>query len=128
MIERKRRALLLGSGAAIGIALARPAIAQGGYPSRTIKIIAPVQPGGGVDLVARTLADRLGAVLNQSIIVDNQSGGGGVVGSGGGVRWVGVRSVRPLGGGRVVRLGPRRGWSGAPGCRPVVRGPGIGAL
>ena len=51
------------------------------YPTRTIKIIAPVQPGGGVDLVARTVADRLGQALGVAIVVDNQSGGGGVVGS-----------------------------------------------
>jgi tripartite-type tricarboxylate transporter receptor subunit TctC len=61
--------------------LAVPASAQSGYPNKPIKIIAPVQPGGGVDLVARTIADRLGQALGQSIIVDNQSGGGGVVGS-----------------------------------------------
>lgn len=55
--------------------------AQDTWPTKTIKIIAPVQPGGGVDLVARLVADRLGKVLGQSIIVDNMSGGGGIVGS-----------------------------------------------
>ena len=57
------------------------ATAQDAWPSKTIRIIAPVQPGGGVDLVARLVADRLGKVLGQSIIVDNMSGGGGIVGS-----------------------------------------------
>ena len=63
--------------------LCAPALfaAEDAYPNKTIKIIAPVQPGGGVDLVARLIADRLGKVLGQSIIVDNQSGGGGIVGS-----------------------------------------------
>src|SRR4051812_5048013 len=51
------------------------------YPNKPIKIIAPVQPGGGVDLVARTIGDRLSKALGQPVIVDNQSGGGGVVGS-----------------------------------------------
>jgi hypothetical protein len=46
------------------------AVAQGSYPVKPIKIIAPVQPGGGVDLVARTIADRLGRVLGVSIITD----------------------------------------------------------
>lgn len=55
--------------------------AQDAWPVKTIKIIAPVQPGGGVDLVARLVADRLGKVLGQSIIVENMSGGGGIVGS-----------------------------------------------
>src|SRR5215472_571142 len=83
----RRRTSLVGLGAigAIGafaaFGLALSVLAQDTYPSRTIKIIAPVQPGGGVDLVARTIADRLGAALGQSIIVENQSGGGGIVGS-----------------------------------------------
>lgn len=49
------------------------------YPSRTVKIIAPVAPGGGVDLVARTVAERLQKALAQPFIVDNMSGGGGVI-------------------------------------------------
>ena len=63
--------------------LCAPALvgAQDAWPAKTIKIIAPVQPGGGVDLVARLVADRLGKVLGQSIIVENMSGGGGIVGS-----------------------------------------------
>ena len=52
-----------------------------GYPNRTVKIIAPVAPGGGVDLVARTVAERLQRALGQPFIVDNQSGGGGVIAS-----------------------------------------------
>ncbi len=51
------------------------------YPAKPIKIIAPVQPGGGVDLVARTIGDRLSKALGQPVVVDNQSGGGGIVGS-----------------------------------------------
>jgi tripartite-type tricarboxylate transporter receptor subunit TctC len=61
--------------------LAGVAAAQGTYPSKPIKIIAPVQPGGGVDLVARQIGERLQKALGQSVIVENQSGGGGVVGS-----------------------------------------------
>jgi tripartite-type tricarboxylate transporter receptor subunit TctC len=55
--------------------------AQAAYPSRVIRIIAPVQPGGGVDLVARTIAEGLTKAFGQSAIVENQSGGGGVVAS-----------------------------------------------
>jgi tripartite-type tricarboxylate transporter receptor subunit TctC len=51
------------------------------YPTKTVKIIAPVSPGGGVDLVARTIADSLTRSLGQSFIVDNQSGGGGIIAS-----------------------------------------------
>lgn len=55
--------------------------AQATWPTRTVKIVAPVAPGGGVDLVARTMADRLGRALGQTFIVDNQSGGGGIIAS-----------------------------------------------
>src|SRR6478609_5951751 len=39
------------------------AAAQGAYPTKPIKIIAPVQPGGGVDLVARTIGERITKAL-----------------------------------------------------------------
>jgi tripartite-type tricarboxylate transporter receptor subunit TctC len=61
--------------------IAFAATAQGAYPARPIKIIAPVQPGGGVDLVARTIGERMTSALGQPVIVENQSGGGGIVGS-----------------------------------------------
>ena len=51
------------------------------YPSRTVKIIAPVAPGGGVDMTARTVAERLQRALGQTFIVENMSGGGGVIAS-----------------------------------------------
>jgi tripartite-type tricarboxylate transporter receptor subunit TctC len=61
--------------------VAGAAMAQGTYPSKAIKIIAPVQPGGGVDLVARTIGERLQKALGQPVVIENQSGGGGIVGS-----------------------------------------------
>jgi tripartite-type tricarboxylate transporter receptor subunit TctC len=106
MIQRKRRALILG---AATVALTRRSTAQAAYPSRTIKIIAPVQPGGGVDLVARTIADRLGAALGQSIIVENQSGGGGIVGS--------VATARAAPDGYTLMVG----YVGTHGTNPAVR-------
>ena len=67
---------------AAGMAMAPiQGFAQEAWPSRTIKIIAPVAPGGGVDLVARTMGDRLGEALGQAFIVENQSGGGGLIAS-----------------------------------------------
>jgi len=57
------------------------AFAQGAYPTKPIKIIAPVQPGGGVDLVARQVGERLSKALGQPVVIENQSGGGGIVGS-----------------------------------------------
>jgi len=66
----------------IAACIAAPlAFAQAAYPTRPIKIIAPVQPGGGVDLVARQVGERLSRAFNQPVVVENQSGGGGIVGS-----------------------------------------------
>src|SRR6202171_4427925 len=56
-----------------------PAIAQDKYPSRPVKIIAPQAPGGGVDLVARIIADRLRVAMGQSFVVENQAGAGGAI-------------------------------------------------
>ena len=56
-----------------------PAIAQDAYPSRPVKIIAPQAPGGGVDLVARIIADRLSTSMGQPFVIDNQAGAGGAI-------------------------------------------------
>ncbi len=56
------------------------ALAQA-YPSKTVRIVAPVQPGGGVDLVGRTVAEQLTKAMGQSFVVENISGGGGVIAS-----------------------------------------------
>jgi tripartite-type tricarboxylate transporter receptor subunit TctC len=79
MLNKYRRAWI---GLAAAMCITTPlTAAEGAYPNRPIKIIAPVQPGGGVDLVARTIGERLTKALGQSVIVENQSGGGGIVGS-----------------------------------------------
>jgi tripartite-type tricarboxylate transporter receptor subunit TctC len=51
------------------------------WPSRTITMVIPAAAGSGTDLMARELANRLGAVLKQSIIVDNKPGASGVLGT-----------------------------------------------
>src|SRR3954454_16138068 len=55
------------------------AVAQDRYPSRPVKIIAPQAPGGGVDLVARSIAEKLTQAMGQPFIVDNQAGAGGAI-------------------------------------------------
>jgi tripartite-type tricarboxylate transporter receptor subunit TctC len=73
----KRRALLR---AAPAIALAPWTAARAqGFPDKPIRYIVPVAPGGGSDMVGRTLTERWAKALNATFLVDNQSGGGGVV-------------------------------------------------
>jgi tripartite-type tricarboxylate transporter receptor subunit TctC len=78
---KRREALRAIVAGPIALSLPRLALAEDAWPSRPVRIVAPVAPGGGVDLVARTMADRLTKVFGQSFIVDNQSGGGGVIAS-----------------------------------------------
>jgi tripartite-type tricarboxylate transporter receptor subunit TctC len=51
------------------------------YPSRVIRIIVPYAAGGGTDLLARTWAEVLSKDLGQSVIVENRTGGAGVIGT-----------------------------------------------
>lgn len=51
------------------------------YPTKTIQIICPYDPGGISDLVARVLKDKLSTILGQMVVVVNKTGGGGVVGT-----------------------------------------------
>ncbi|HEY5292518.1 MAG TPA: tripartite tricarboxylate transporter substrate binding protein [Burkholderiales bacterium] len=50
-----------------------------GYPKKPIRYIVPVAAGGGNDMIARTVTERWGKLLGQPFVVDNQSGGGGVI-------------------------------------------------
>ena len=55
-------------------ALAQP------YPSKPLRIIVPFPPGGGVDIVTRTIAERLSARIGQPMVIDNRPGAGTTIG------------------------------------------------
>lgn len=60
---------------------AATAAAQSDYPSKPVKIIVNVAPGGGVDTATRIVADKLQARLGQPFVVENRPGAGGNIGA-----------------------------------------------
>ena len=63
-----------------GAVLALPAVAQQ-YPVKPVRLVVPFPPGGGVDVTARILAQRLSERTGQSFIIDNRSGASGIIGT-----------------------------------------------
>ena len=57
----------------VGLALAQPAMAQT-YPVKPVRVIVPFAPGGSADGTARPIAERLGALLGQTFVVENRPG------------------------------------------------------
>ncbi|WP_137919489.1 tripartite tricarboxylate transporter substrate binding protein [Hydrogenophaga sp. 2FB] len=72
-----------GALAALTLGVACPALfAQGtAWPAQTVRIVVPYAAGGGVDLLARMLADRLQRQWGQSVVVENKAGGATVIGA-----------------------------------------------
>jgi tripartite-type tricarboxylate transporter receptor subunit TctC len=65
---------------ATAVSLSGSAVAED-YPNRSIRVLAPLAPGGAVDILARLVSDRLAPVYGQSIIVENKPGASGHVGA-----------------------------------------------
>jgi len=67
--------------AAVAVTASQGVLAQGAFPNRTISLVVPFPAGGGTDVVGRFIAQHLGEVLPQKVIVVNRGGAGGMVGS-----------------------------------------------
>lgn len=77
-----RRTLLKTVAAAATMAAIAPAVwASDNYPSRPIKLIVPFGAGGSTDIVARLLADKMGPILGQAVVIENKGGAGGSIGA-----------------------------------------------
>jgi tripartite-type tricarboxylate transporter receptor subunit TctC len=81
MVSRRQFVLYSTAGLA-SIALAPAAFATGAYPERPVRIIVPFPAGGGTDILARLIADRLGQRMGQRFYVENIAGAGGSNGTG----------------------------------------------
>ena len=77
MIDRNRRALVLGS----LTALTGTGVHAQSYPGRPVRIIVPTTPGGGYDNLGRLVAERLSPEIGVSVVVENRTGGGTLVGT-----------------------------------------------
>ena len=76
----RRRNLLLATGAGLSD-LARAQGPTPRWPAKPVTIVVPYSPGGGTDIVARIVAQRLSEHWGVSVVVDNRSGANGVIGS-----------------------------------------------
>ena len=78
-----RRTLLASVAAAAALSALAPAVfaADAVYPSRPIKLIVPFGAGGSTDMVARLLAEKMGPILGQTVVIENKGGAGGSIGA-----------------------------------------------
>jgi tripartite-type tricarboxylate transporter receptor subunit TctC len=81
MITRRHLVGLAAASALAPTISPRIARAQQAWPNRVVKLVAPFPPGGGTDVVARILTNRLSEVWGQQVIVENKPGAGGNFGA-----------------------------------------------
>src|SRR5882724_634037 len=85
---KRRHLLAVGAGALAAPAIAR---AQAKYPERTVRLVVPFAPAGPTDIIGRKTAEKMTALLGQTMIVDNKAGAAGSIGA------VEVKNAKPDG-------------------------------
>jgi len=70
-----------------------PAAESDTYPSRPIRLAVPFPPGGGTDLVSRTMHPAFSAALGQQIVIDNRGGAQGLLGTAKAIKEYGLKSL-----------------------------------
>ncbi len=60
--------------------LATPALAQGAWPTRPVKIVVPAPAGSSLDLIVRAMSDKLASRWGQPVVVETKAGAGGMLG------------------------------------------------
>lgn len=66
---------------ALGLLLAAPHAVAQTYPQKPVRLVVPYPPGGGTDIIARIVGQKVSDSLGQQIIIDNRGGAGGTIGT-----------------------------------------------
>ncbi|MGQ3285263.1 tripartite tricarboxylate transporter substrate-binding protein [Bosea sp. (in: a-proteobacteria)] len=103
---------VLGLAAAISIALAGGAAAQG-YPTKPVTMIVPFAAGGPTDIIARIVGDHMSKTLGQQVVIENVAGAGGTTGI--------TRAMTAAPDGYTIAMGHLGTFSAAPATYPGLK-------